>query len=95
MILGKYLLANGLTQAVFATAAGLDQSTVSRLVLGRANPSLDLLRHISDVTGGKVTPNDFLKAPPTATKPRRGHALDSGDERMRAFECRLAALERR
>lgn len=61
MTLEKYLSKNGLTQKDFAAKAGLAQSTISRLAMGRFNPSLELLSRIYDATGGAVRPNDFHK----------------------------------
>lgn len=59
--LEKYLSKHRLTQQQFADQIGGDQSRVSRMLAGKANPSLSLLNKISQVTGGKVTANDFLQ----------------------------------
>src|SRR4029077_21256497 len=64
MTLGKYLAANGLSQRLFGIRVGVDQGTVSRILAQVYLPSGTLVRKIYAATGGAVTPNDLLLAPP-------------------------------
>lgn len=60
MTLEKYLAKHGITQQDFAESIGVGQSHVSRMLSGKVCLSFNVLRKISQVTGGKVTANDFL-----------------------------------
>lgn len=60
MTLEQYLSANGISQKDFAESIGVGQSHVSRMMAGKVNLSFTVLRRIAQVTGGKVTANDFL-----------------------------------
>ncbi len=60
MTLDEYLIKEGLTETVFAAKAGVSQAQVNRLRKGGVWPKQKLVRRILIVTGGKVTPNDFL-----------------------------------
>jgi len=61
MTLELYLFKNGLTQEEFAVQTGLSQSTISRLIKGKFNPSLGLINRVYEATGGAVKPYDFHK----------------------------------
>lgn len=50
---------DGLTEPAFAVAVGIDQSTVNRLRKGGI-PSKATMERIFEVTGGRVTANDFF-----------------------------------
>ena len=41
---------------------GKPASTISRVLNGDREPSLSLLRDISEATNGEVTPNDFMES---------------------------------
>lgn len=61
MTLDQYLSDKGITEPVFAAAAGLSQSYVNRLRKG-AKPSWDTINKVVKATGGAVTVNDFFAA---------------------------------
>jgi transcriptional regulator with XRE-family HTH domain len=60
MTIDEYLKSTSTTQAQLGERIGRDQSTVSKLIKGKYNPSMSLLRRIAAATNGAVTPNDFL-----------------------------------
>lgn len=65
MKLATYLSDNQISDAVFAAMIGRDRSVVSRYRNNLVRPSLDTIRVIHDVTGGRVSYIDF-EAPGTA-----------------------------
>jgi transcriptional regulator with XRE-family HTH domain len=58
--LKRYRDARSLTQRELAAMIGTSDVTVARLETGTRQPSFDLMRRISEATGGEVSPNDFL-----------------------------------
>lgn len=64
--LDRYMTANGLKDADFATLIGRDRSMVHRLRHGRVRPSLDVAARIEEVTSGEVPMNSWVQ--PTANE---------------------------
>jgi len=62
MTLREWCKAGGYSQAEFAVMVGSVQSTVSRWSAGMDVPNPTAMQKIYDVTGGKVSPNDFILA---------------------------------
>ena len=60
MTLEEYLTSEQMTDAAFAEMIDRDPATISRLRRGITFPDWQTLARIRDVTGGAVTPNDFL-----------------------------------
>jgi transcriptional regulator with XRE-family HTH domain len=63
MKLTQYLSEKDLSAPAFAERAGLDASTIWRIVTGRVQPDLSTIAKICAAADGAVTPNDFLHAP--------------------------------
>jgi transcriptional regulator with XRE-family HTH domain len=63
MKLDQYLTELGLTEAEFARLTGLYQSTIHRLKRGQI-PGPATMARIAEVTGGKVSANDFYGIKP-------------------------------
>lgn len=61
MTLTDFLKENGVRQADFAAQIGRSASYVSMICSGQIWPSRETMEHILNATGGKVTPNDFLR----------------------------------
>ncbi len=59
MTLDQYLTDNGITEATFAKAIDVDQSTVNRLRKGQV-PNKALMAAIFDETAGAVRADDFF-----------------------------------
>ena len=59
MKLDTYILENDVTEAELARAASCSQSAVNKVRNGVGNPTFDLLRRISEATGGMFQPADF------------------------------------
>jgi transcriptional regulator with XRE-family HTH domain len=59
MTLDAYLRSVGKTHAQFADAVGISESSVSRYCSGKIIPSKQVMKRIREVTGGKVTADDF------------------------------------
>lgn len=53
--------AENLSQAELAEKLGVSRWMVNRLEVGERTPSMALANRLNDLSGGKVTPNDFLK----------------------------------
>ena len=62
MTLAEYLTEQGLTEAQFARMVGTYQSTIHRIKRGKI-PMPETMAKIVELTGGKVQPNDFYRAP--------------------------------
>lgn len=62
MQLPAYLKKQGESASDFAKRINMTRSTVSRLLDGSRQPSLDLALAIQSATAGKVTPVDFFRA---------------------------------
>lgn len=60
MKLKDWLHKNGVAQAALAAHIGVTQAAVSMWVNGVMVPEPATMRKIHRVTGGKVTPNDFV-----------------------------------
>lgn len=60
MTLDEYLTNERLTESAFAAKIGVSQPHVGRIRKGRVWPQKDTMERILIVTGGRVTPNDFL-----------------------------------
>lgn len=60
--LEKYLTRKRLTAKQFSKIVGCSVITVHRILSGNRRPSSDLMVEIYKITGGYVTPNDFLVA---------------------------------
>jgi 3,4-dihydroxy 2-butanone 4-phosphate synthase/GTP cyclohydrolase II len=85
MKLAEWLKKTGTTQVALARRLGISQGRVSQLVAGDA-PSLELALRIAALTGGAVTPADFLMTDGTETmNPRANSELDSVDEAIAAI----------
>lgn len=65
MKLSTYLHLEEVSQSRLARAAGLDHSTVSRLVRDKTRPNWPAMEAIAKATGWRVMPNDFLNGPPS------------------------------
>lgn len=63
MKLAAYLEKRGVTPSRFASEAGLQPSTVIRILNGeRPTPGIETLAKIMRASEGEVTPNDFVSA---------------------------------
>ncbi len=60
MLLSDYLAENELSDAAFARLIGVERQTVGRYQTGDRFPERHILLKIFEVTGGKVTANDFI-----------------------------------
>ncbi len=65
MKLKEYMKEKGLTERKFAPLVGTSQQHINNIIRGKANPSLELVNIIEEVTEGKVTFKDLFnpKAP--------------------------------
>lgn len=61
MQLTAYLKNKNIRQADFAEQIGRSAAYVSMICRGQIWPSRDVVNRIFDVTGGKVTANDFMQ----------------------------------
>lgn len=61
MKLKTYIESHGLSPARFAAMIGVSQPAVHRYVHNGRIPQRAVMLRISEVTGGKVTPNDFYE----------------------------------
>ena len=61
MTLDEYLVAEKITETVFAKKAKLTQAHINRLRKGLSWPQKDTLTRIMIASDGKITPNDFLR----------------------------------
>lgn len=59
--LGRWMVANSITQVQLAKAVGTEQPTISRVVRGEREPDFALMAAIAEYTGGAVMPNDFVR----------------------------------
>ena len=59
MKLDAYITQNRLTECEVARRASCSQSTINKVRNGIGNPTFDLLRRISEATGGEFQPADF------------------------------------
>lgn len=62
MQLADYLSRHGLTHQAFADLIGTTQVSVGRYIRGQRFPCRGVLARIKEVTGGAVTPDDFVAA---------------------------------
>ncbi len=60
MKLDQYLTQHDLTDAAFAEKVGRSQSSINRIRRGETRPDWKTMERIVEVTGGDVSPNDFL-----------------------------------
>jgi hypothetical protein len=60
MRLNKFLTKNGVPHATFAGCIGVSEEALRRYLLGDRLPVWPVLVRIEKLTGGAVTPNDFL-----------------------------------
>jgi DNA-binding XRE family transcriptional regulator len=58
--LHAFMLAERMTDLAVAKAVGRDRSTITKIRLGQAAPSLDLALKIQRLSKGAVTPDDLL-----------------------------------
>lgn len=72
--LARYMSAEKIDDAAFATLIGKDRSIVNRIRRGLMRPTLDVAATIESKTGGAVTMQSWITP---ATSPRR----DRGDAR--------------
>lgn len=63
-----YLDSNKIRQADFAERVGTTQGLISRLVGGRAKPSLDLAVRIQRATDGQVRADAWVSLAPTPSE---------------------------
>lgn len=68
MTLTEYLTTHRITATQFAALIGRSKSFVSRIRTGDAAPSLETLQAVQRVTGGQVTPADFVRRPRTESQ---------------------------
>lgn len=61
MTLAEYIKHKGMTLADMAALLDCSVPTVSKISRGQHVPKSALLAKIQDVTGGHVTPNDFIQ----------------------------------
>ena len=61
MTLADFLKKKNIRQADFAVQIGRSAAYVSMICRGQIWPSRDVVTRILEVTGGKVTPNDFVQ----------------------------------
>lgn len=64
MKLASYLEKTGTTRYAFAKAIGVTPPYITALCAGDNWPGREVMTRIIAVTGGEVTANDFLEAPP-------------------------------
>ena len=69
MKLKDWLSMNGLSHKQFSEMVGLDRTQVGRMVRGGYWPERSTAIAIMDVTGGSVTPEDFLEGVKTVAIP--------------------------
>jgi len=74
MKLGDWMAANGVDDDEMARRAKSDRTTVSRNRRGVTKPTWDLAGRYFEITGGAVTPNDFLGIPAARPSRRRARA---------------------
>ncbi len=60
MTLGEYILTHAPNGADLARKVGVSQAAISRYANRKRVPRPDVMRRIAEVTGGAVTPNDFI-----------------------------------
>lgn len=60
MYLEEYLKKNKLTQVAFGSLSGISSIHINRLIRGKSNPSINLAKHIEEVTNGDVTMNELI-----------------------------------
>lgn len=63
MRLDSYLEKNGISVESFAADIGVHRTSVYRFISGVAFPRASTIQRIIEITGGKVTANDFLGLP--------------------------------
>jgi len=68
--LSAYLKENNVTVEAFAASIGVSRMSVYRYLNGDNRPRWQILKRISDVTGGKVTPDSFMAAPDESPEKR-------------------------
>lgn len=61
MKLSDYIAKSGIKRQDFATLIGVSQGYVTQLCQGVVWPGREVAMRIAEVTGGAVTPNDFIK----------------------------------
>ena len=66
MNLRSYLDEQKITPAAFAAAIGVMPASIYRYLSGERLPHREVMEKIAAETGGKVQPNDFFLASPTA-----------------------------
>lgn len=72
MNLEEYLKKHSLTHKEFAETIGVSQSYITRIVNGKKNPSVALMRHIIELTNGEVTVGDlFNPSLPSTFQPNK------------------------
>lgn len=59
MTLDEFIRSTGTTETAIAALAGCSQATVNRVRNGSVNPTFDVLRRISEATGGQFTPGEY------------------------------------
>ena len=60
MYLKEYLKQQKLTQVAFSSLAGISSIHINRLIRGKSNPSINLAKHIEEVTNGAVTVYELI-----------------------------------
>lgn len=65
--LAKFSTDANVSIAAIAERAGVSRMTIYRLMKGEQNATIDLLKKVSEATGGKVPVSAFL---PAATSPQ-------------------------
>jgi transcriptional regulator with XRE-family HTH domain len=71
MKLEEYLKKKKLTQVAFGFLYGISSIHINRLIRGKSNPSINLAKHIEEVTNGAVTMQELFNpnAPARFKKP--------------------------
>jgi len=60
MKLATYLQSHSISRREFALKIGISEASLSRYITGDRMPRPKIARAIMTVSGGKVTPNDFI-----------------------------------
>lgn len=65
MTLSEFMKSRSLTDARFAELLDCSEGALRKWRYGERTPRSDQMRRIMEVTGGLVTPNDFLLSSPS------------------------------
>ncbi len=74
MKLAEYIDLNAIDKREFACLIGVTVVSLNRYLSGERRPEWPVLAVIRKVTGGQVTPNDFLEVDDLPPNPPKGQA---------------------